>query len=96
MISNSLTTKLQQKFAPSQIQFMKLLQLPMQSLEGRIKEELEKNPVLEEDNSKESDDNLDLNQEQEAENRVRKKKMRWRFIFKMMIYQIIEERMNKK
>jgi RNA polymerase sigma-54 factor len=69
MISNSLTTKLQQRFAPSQIQFMKLLQLPMQSLEGRIKEELEKNPVLEEDNSKESDDNLDLNQEQEAENR---------------------------
>lgn len=52
MISNSMTTKLQQKFAPSQIQFMKLLQMPSSSLEDRIKEELEKNPLLEEEEKK--------------------------------------------
>ncbi|MDO5760444.1 MAG: RNA polymerase factor sigma-54 [Bacteroidota bacterium] len=56
MISNSLTTKLQTKFAPAQIQFMKLLQLPLQSLDQRIKEELEKNPVLEEDYNKQTED----------------------------------------
>jgi len=56
MISNSLTTKLQTKFSPAQIQFMKLLQLPLQSLDQRIKEELEKNPVLEEDDSKQTED----------------------------------------
>ena len=49
MVSNSLTTKMQQKFAPSQIQYMKLLQLPSSQIEDRIKEEIEKNPLLEED-----------------------------------------------
>lgn len=50
MASNSLGQKMKQttKFAPSQIQFMKLLQLPTLFLEQRLKEELEKNPVLEE------------------------------------------------
>ncbi|MBQ9253704.1 MAG: RNA polymerase factor sigma-54 [Bacteroidales bacterium] len=50
MAKNSLTQGLKQttKFAPSQIQFMKLLQLPTLFLEQRLKEELEKNPVLEE------------------------------------------------
>ncbi|MBR1770051.1 MAG: RNA polymerase factor sigma-54 [Bacteroidales bacterium] len=47
---------MQTKFAPSQIQFMKLLQLPLQSLDQRIKEELEKNPVLEEDYQKQTED----------------------------------------
>ncbi len=56
MISNSLTTKLQTKFAPAQIQFMKLLQLPLQSLDQRIKEELEKNPILEETQEKTAED----------------------------------------
>ncbi len=53
MVSNSLTTKMQQKFAPSQIQYMKLLQLPSSQLEDRIKEEIEKNPLLEEEEKKE-------------------------------------------
>ena len=53
MVSNSLTTKMQQKFAPSQIQYMKLLQLPSLQLEDRIKEEIEKNPLLEEEEQKE-------------------------------------------
>lgn len=39
---------LQQRLSPQQIQFIKLLQLPTQALELRIKEELEINPVLEE------------------------------------------------
>ncbi len=56
MVSNSLTTKMQQKFAPSQIQYMKLLQLPSASLEDRIKEEIEKNPLLEEDDQQTKDD----------------------------------------
>lgn len=53
MVSNSLTTKMQQKFAPSQIQYMKLLQLPSSQIEDRIKEEIEKNPLLEEEEKKE-------------------------------------------
>lgn len=39
--------KLLQKLSPSQIQLMKLLQLPITSLEQRIKEEMEINPALE-------------------------------------------------
>ncbi len=39
---------LQQKLSPQQIQFIKLLQIPTIELEGRIKEEMEINPALEE------------------------------------------------
>jgi RNA polymerase sigma-54 factor len=42
--------KLQQKLSPQQIQLMKLIQLPIMALEQRIKEELELNPALEEEN----------------------------------------------
>ena len=42
--------RLQQKLSPQQIQLMKLIQLPIMALEQRIKEELELNPALEEDN----------------------------------------------
>lgn len=42
---------LQQKLSPQQIQFIKLLQLPTIGMEQRIKEEIEMNPVLEEDDS---------------------------------------------
>ena len=34
--------------SPQQIQFMNLLQIPLMSLEKRIEDELESNPVLEE------------------------------------------------
>ncbi len=43
--------KLQQKLSPQQIQLMKLIQLPIMALEQRIKEELELNPALEEDDN---------------------------------------------
>lgn len=41
--------QLQQKFSPQQIQLMRLLQLPVTDLEQAIKEEVEKNPLLEAD-----------------------------------------------
>src|SRR5665213_1796107 len=41
--------RLQQKLSPQQIQLMKLIQLPIMALEQRIKEELELNPALEEE-----------------------------------------------
>ena len=40
---------LSQKLSPQQIQFIKLLQIPTAELETRIKEEMEVNPALEED-----------------------------------------------
>ena len=38
--------QLQQRFSPQQIQLMRLLQLPVTDLEQAIKEEVEKNPLL--------------------------------------------------
>ena len=42
--------KLQQRLSPQQIQLLKLIQLPIMALEQRIKQELELNPALEEEN----------------------------------------------
>lgn len=42
-----LSQSFQQKLSPQQIQFIKLLQVPTAELEGRIEEELEINPALE-------------------------------------------------
>ncbi len=47
MLKQNLQQRLLQKISPQQIQFIKLLQVPTASLEQRIKEELEKNPALE-------------------------------------------------
>ncbi|MCH8495936.1 MAG: hypothetical protein LAT57_09960 [Balneolales bacterium] len=38
---------MQQRLSPQQIQYIKLLQLPTMSMEMRIKEEMEQNPLLE-------------------------------------------------
>ena len=38
--------KLSQKLSPQQIQLMKLIQLPTQAFEQRLKQELEENPAL--------------------------------------------------
>lgn len=55
--------KLSQKLLPQQILLMKLLQLPTLALEDRIKEELETNPALEEDNNDSAaDDDLYSNE----------------------------------
>ncbi|MFO7720645.1 MAG: RNA polymerase factor sigma-54 [Gillisia sp.] len=59
MLKQQLNFKLSQKLSPQQIQLMKLIQLPTQAFEQRIKEELEENPALEdgkEDLEKEFDD----------------------------------------
>jgi RNA polymerase sigma-54 factor len=47
LLKQGLNQKLLQKLSPQQIQLMKLIQLPIQQLEQRIKEELEENPALE-------------------------------------------------
>ncbi|MFK8044716.1 MAG: RNA polymerase factor sigma-54 [Crocinitomicaceae bacterium] len=49
-----LSFKLSQKLSPQQIQLMKLIQLPTQAFEQRLKQELEENPAL--DTGKESED----------------------------------------
>jgi len=51
MLKQYLQFKLSQKLSPQQIQLMKLIQLPTQAFEQRIKQELEENPAL--DNGKE-------------------------------------------
>ena len=48
--------KLLQKLSPQQIQMIKLLELPAVQLEQRIKQEIEENPVLEEDITEEKDE----------------------------------------
>ncbi|NQY08906.1 MAG: RNA polymerase factor sigma-54 [Flavobacteriales bacterium] len=70
MLRQSLNQKLLQKLSPQQIQLMKLLQVPVTSLEERIKEEMEENPALEEgkeeevidadDDAEDTDDEFDL------------------------------------
>ena len=47
---------LSQKLSPQQIQFIKLLQIPTAELETRIKEEMEVNPALEEDEADEPEE----------------------------------------
>ncbi|MCP4460973.1 MAG: RNA polymerase factor sigma-54 [Cytophagales bacterium] len=44
----TLSQSLHQKLSPQQIQFIKLLQVPTVELEGRVEEEMEINPALEE------------------------------------------------
>ena len=44
---------LQQRLTPQQVQYLKLLQLPILALEQRIKSELEENPMLEESSEEE-------------------------------------------
>lgn len=47
MLKQSLQQKLLQKLSPQQIQLMKLIQLPTQAFEQKLKQELEENPALE-------------------------------------------------
>lgn len=57
MLKQHLQFKLSQKLSPQQIQLMKLIQLPTQAFEQRLKQELEENPALE--GGKEKSDELD-------------------------------------
>ena len=51
---------LQQRLTPQQVQYLKLLQLPIISLEQRIKSEIEENPMLEE--ASEDDDSQSISE----------------------------------
>lgn len=57
MLKQSLQYKLLQKLSPQQIQLMKLIQLPTQAFEERLKQEIEENPAL--DTGKDESDSFD-------------------------------------
>jgi RNA polymerase sigma-54 factor len=57
MLKQSLHYKLLQKLSPQQIQLMKLIQLPTQAFEERLKQEIEENPAL--DTGKEESETID-------------------------------------
>ncbi len=54
-ISQKQILKMQQKLSPQQIQMIKLLELPTLQLEKRVRQEVEENPVLEEQATEEKD-----------------------------------------
>ena len=56
MFKQGLELKQTQKLSPLQIQTIKLLELPIQDLEQRIRKEMEENPVLDEDLPKDKDE----------------------------------------
>ena len=63
----SLNQSLQQKLSPQQIQFIKLLQVTSAELEGRIEEELEVNPALEDVTVRDDFESLDKSSNDSAE-----------------------------
>lgn len=65
MLKQELTLKQVQKLSPLQIQTIKLIELPVQELEQRIRKELEENPVLDDDVPESKDDTDDDNQPRE-------------------------------
>ena len=56
MLKQGLELKQTQKLSPLQIQTIKLIELPIQELEQRIRKELEENPVLDEDTAKDDEE----------------------------------------
>jgi len=71
MLKQYLQFKLSQKLSPQQIQLMKLIQLPTQAFEQRLKQELEENPALEtgkEERVDDFDDNFDNSQDDYEDN----------------------------
>ncbi|WP_298502229.1 RNA polymerase factor sigma-54 [uncultured Maribacter sp.] len=70
MLKQHLQFKLSQKLSPQQIQLMKLIQLPTQAFEQRLKQELEENPALEggkEEKEALGDDYADVYEESDSE-----------------------------
>ncbi|WP_299885019.1 RNA polymerase factor sigma-54 [uncultured Lacinutrix sp.] len=60
MLKQYLQFKLSQKLSPQQIQLMKLIQLPTQAFEQRLKQELEENPALDTGKEEKGDEFDDL------------------------------------
>ncbi len=67
MLKQSLNFKLSQKLSPQQIQLMKLIQLPTQAFEQRVKSELEENPALDDGREKGEDEYDEFSNENENE-----------------------------
>ena len=65
MLKQHLQFKLSQKLSPQQIQLMKLIQLPTQAFEQRLKQELEENPALESGKEQAQDEFDDVFENQE-------------------------------
>ena len=63
MLKQQLNFKLSQKLSPQQIQLMKLIQLPTQAFEQRIKQEMEENPALEDGKDEKIDEYDDIGNE---------------------------------
>ncbi len=65
MLKQSLQFRLSQKLSPQQIQLMKLIQLPTQAFEEKIKQEIEENPAL--DSGKDTSDSEENDLENDFE-----------------------------
>ena len=63
MIKQNLHLKLLHKLSPQQIQLMKLIQLPTQAFEQRLKQEIEENPALDFEKEAADEYNSDSNEE---------------------------------
>ena len=68
MLKQYLQFKLSQKLSPQQIQLMKLIQLPTQAFEQRLKQELEENPALEGGKEDNNDSDFDLDNSEDDYN----------------------------
>ena len=72
MLKQGLHFKLLQKLSPQQIQLMKLIQLPTQAFEERLKQEIEENPALDTGKEKSEDIDDDLSNEFDDDDRSEK------------------------
>ncbi|UBM62879.1 RNA polymerase factor sigma-54 [Candidatus Sulfidibacterium hydrothermale] len=66
MLRQRLQQKLLQKLSPQQILLMKLLQIPANELEQRIKQEIEENPALEADTFENQSEDFEGNKAEES------------------------------
>lgn len=67
MLKQFLNLKLSQKLSPQQIQLMKLIQLPTQAFEQRVKEEMNENPALEAGQEEDEEEKDEFDNEEEFE-----------------------------
>ena len=63
MVKQALHQSLQQKLSPQQIQLMKLIELSTLELEQKVKDEIETNPALNDENIKTDVSDLDVDKQ---------------------------------
>ena len=66
-VSINVGTQLQQTLTPQQIQYLKLLQMPLLEFEDEVKRQIEENPLLEIDENASDDQVSDIEQESDTE-----------------------------